>query len=87
MKKTIAIALAVLISSFATIMSLTAALVFVFIGSILWSRVYLQAKTLSQPDATALKSSTVSRVSQVFIIVPLLTVILMFAAMSGVFLK
>lgn len=83
MKKTITISLAVLTSAFATIMSLTAALVFVFIGSILYSRAYLQSKSLPQPEAMALKSSTTYRVGQVLIMVPLLTVIAMYAAISG----
>lgn len=87
MKKTIAIALAVLISSFATFMSLIAPLVLVFIGSILCSRVYLQAQSLPQAEALALKSSINNRVGQVLVIVPILTVILVFVLMSGVALK
>lgn len=87
MKKTIAIALAILISSFATIASLIAPLVLVFIGSILCSRVYLQAKTLPQAEAVALKSSTSNRVGQVLIMVPILTVIFVFTLMSGVIFK
>ena len=84
MKKTIVIALAVLISAFATFISLAAALALVFAGSILWSRVHLQSKSLSQPEAMALKSSTANRVGQVLIMVPLLTVIASFIAISGV---
>ena len=84
MKKTIAIALAILISSFATIASLIAPLVLIFIGSVLCSRVYLQSKSLPQAEARALKSSMSNRVGQVLIMVPILTVILMFALMSGV---
>ena len=84
MKKTIAIALAILISSFATIASLIAPLVLIFIGSVLCSRVYLQSKSLPQAEARALKSSMSNRVGQVLIIVPILTVILVFALMSGV---
>lgn len=87
MKKTIAIALAVLISSFATFVSLIAPLVLVFIGSILCSRVYLQAKSLPQPEALALKSSINNRVGQVLVMVPILTVILVFVLTSGVALK
>lgn len=87
MKKTIAIALAILISSFATIASFIAPLVLVFIGSILCSRVYLQAKTLPQAEAVALKSSTGNRVGQVLIMVPILTVIFVFTLMSGVIFK
>lgn len=87
MKKTIAIALAILISSFATIASFIAPLVLVFIGSILCSRVYLQAKTLPQAEAVALKSSTSNRVGQVLIMVPILTVIFVFTLMSGVIFK
>lgn len=86
MKRTITISLAVLISAFATIMSLAAALALIFIGSILYSRIFLQSKSLPQPEAMALKSSTAYRVGQVLIMVPLLTVIAMFVAMSG-FLK
>lgn len=84
MKKTIAIALAILISSFATIASLIAPLVLIFIGSVLCSRVYLQSKSLPQAEARALKSSMSNRVGQVLIMVPILTVILVFALMSGV---
>ena len=86
MKKTIAIAVAVLISFFATFMSLTAALVLVFTGSVLWSRVYLQSKTLPKSQAIALKSSTANRVGQVLVLVPLVTVVVVFVAFSG-FLK
>ena len=84
MKKTIAIALAVLVSSFATIASLTAPLVLIFIGSVLCSRVYLQSKSLPQAEARALKSSMSNRVGQVLIMVPILTVILVFVLMSGI---
>jgi hypothetical protein len=85
--KVISISFAVILSAFATVISQFAALVLILSGAVICSRTYIRARSLPASEAIVLKSSTSNRVGQALIIAPLIAVIVVMAAMSGVFTK
>jgi hypothetical protein len=85
--KVISIFFAVILSAFATVISQIAALVLILSGAVICSRIYIRARSLPASEAIILKSSTVNRVGQALIIAPLITAIVVMAAMSGAFTK
>ncbi len=87
MKKGISIFLAVLLSAFITLMFKGAAFVLIIAGFVVCLRIYLRSRSLPEQEAFTLKSSTANRVGQVLIVVPIIKVVLVVAAMSGVFAK